>query len=80
MSASDSYPWAFTPPGRKPHGNGLDTDRWEWKKTHPRQWAWIKANADSNPFAYSLTRSLHEFGKPSVRQQAVLDRHSPEES
>lgn len=75
-----AYPFAFDPPTRvKPFGEGLTTDRWRWKRKHPRQWAWIKENADQSPFAFSLARGLHEFGTPTPKQQAALDRILQEE-
>lgn len=73
--ARKAYPHAFEPPShRKPSGEGRATDLWRWKRKHPRQWAWIKENADRSPFAFSLARGLHEFGIPTPAQQQALDR------
>jgi len=74
QAVREAFPLGFRMPGpRCPPHQGIDRDRWEWKRTHPKQFKWLRANAHRNKFAHSLIEGIQTFGKPTSRQQAALD-------
>lgn len=45
-----------------------------WRVNHPMQLTWITINREKSNFARSIFNALQEFGKPTEKQQAALDR------